>query len=224
MQKVMAFPECTQLQTTVGKVAGKLAGADCPTVTATAKQVYGETVPSTCCAGVRAMVEAVRPPPPSPFSHPTQSNETLNTLSCLRTDVRVSNRVSVRVSCMSAVDAGVSLRAGARAMGPASEQGSGVCVPQTCVCTSRVPGRDSGVGLAQRLREGRGGLHGQGCSCDANFRLLLATVNGFSSASQGADVINGSESTGCSLSPSHFILLNLVWPAEVIKHQDLLLS
>lgn len=61
MQKVMAFPECTQLQTTVGKVAGKLAGADCPTVTATAKQVYGETVPSTCCAGVRAMVEAVRP-------------------------------------------------------------------------------------------------------------------------------------------------------------------
>eukprot|EP00884_Botryococcus_braunii_P010335 jgi/Botrbrau1/19302/Bobra.0073s0045.3 len=88
MQKIMLVPECSQLQTSVGKVAGKLAGASCEVVAATAKEVYGENVPSNCCPGVRAMVEA-------------------------------------------------------------------------------------------------------GCSCDPNFRLLLATVNGFATTEKAADVING---------------------------------
>eukprot|EP00884_Botryococcus_braunii_P010337 jgi/Botrbrau1/19304/Bobra.0073s0045.1 len=92
MQKIMLVPECSQLQTSVGKVAGKLAGASCEVVAATAKEVYGENVPSNCCPGVRAMVEA-------------------------------------------------------------------------------------------------------GCSCDPNFRLLLATVNGFATTEKAADVINGSEDT-----------------------------
>lgn len=60
MQKIMLIPACSQLQTSVSKVAGKLAGASCTVVAAAAKEVYGENVPSDCCPGVRAMVQAVR--------------------------------------------------------------------------------------------------------------------------------------------------------------------